>query len=128
MFRDKMRNIEPMSGMMKDWSDDDLRRAAEAFAKLSPPSAALEPADPARAEGARALIEQHRCNFCHKQDFSGEQNAPRLAGQREDYLLKALRDYKNNTRRAYDAAMADVMHPLTEANLQELSHYLSRLR
>jgi cytochrome c553 len=43
-------------------------------------------------------------------------------------LLKALRDYKNNTRRAYDAAMADVMHPLTEANLQELSHYLSRLR
>ena len=83
---------------------------------------------PPRAEQARALIEQHRCNFCHKQDFSGEQNAPRLAGQREDYLLRALRDYKNNTRRAYDAGMADVMYPLTDANLQDLSHYLLRLR
>ena len=128
MFRDKMRNIEPMSGMMKDWSDDDLRRATEALAKLPPPNAALEPPDPARIERTRALIEQHRCNFCHKQDFSGEQNAPRLAGQREDYLLKALRDYKNNTRRAYDAAMADVMYPLTDVNFQDLSHYLSRLR
>jgi cytochrome c553 len=85
MFRDKMRNIEPMSGMMKDWSDDDLRRATEALAKLPPPNTAIEPPDAARADGARALIEEHRCNFCHKQDFSGEQNAPRLAGQREDY-------------------------------------------
>ena len=128
MFRDKIRNIEPMTGMMKGWSDDDLRRAAEALAKLPPPNAVTEPSDAARAERLRALIEQHRCNFCHKQDFSGEQNAPRLAGQREDYLLKALRDYKNNTRRAYDAGMVDVMYPLTDVNFQDLSHYLSRLR
>ena len=128
MFRDKMRDIEPMSGMIMGWSDEDLRRATDALAKLPPPNALMESPDPARAERARALIEQNRCNFCHKQDFSGEQNAPRLAGQREDYLLKALRDYKNNTRRAYDAGMADVMYPLTDANLQDLSHYLSRLR
>lgn len=128
MFRERMRDIEPMTGMMNGWSDDNLRRAAETLAKLPPPNAAIDPPDPARAERARALIEQHRCNFCHKQDFSGVQNAPRLAGQREDYLLKALRDYKNNTRRAYDASMADVMHPLTEADLQDLSYYLSRLR
>jgi cytochrome c553 len=128
MFREKMRNIEPMTGMMKSWSDDDLRRAAEALARLPPPNAASEPPDPAQAERARALIQQHRCNFCHKQDFSGVQNAPRLAGQREDYLLTALRDYKNNSRRTYDAEMADVMDPLTEANIQDLSHYLSRLR
>lgn len=106
MFREKMRNIEPMTGMMKGWNDGDLRSAAAALAKLPPPNAASEPLDPARAERARALIQQHRCNYCHKQDFSGELNAPRLAGQREDYLLKALRDYKNNTRRAYDASMA----------------------
>lgn len=128
MFREKMRDLEPKTGMMKGWSDDDLRRAAEVIAKLPPPRPAIEPIDPARAERARALIQQHRCNFCHNQDFSGEQNAPRLAAQREDYLLKALRDYKNNTRRAYDAFMADVMHPLTEADFQDLAHYLSRLK
>jgi cytochrome c553 len=33
MFRDEMRDIEPMSGMMKGWSDEDLRRATDALAK-----------------------------------------------------------------------------------------------
>jgi cytochrome c553 len=128
MFRDKMRNIEPMTGMMQGWSDDDLRRAAVTLAKLPAPGENPSPLDTARADKARALSQQHRCNFCHKQDFSGEENAPRLAGQREDYLVKALRDYKNNIRRAYDASMADVLHPLTDTDFQDLAHYLSRLK
>ncbi len=127
MFREKMRNLEPMTGMMQGWSDDELRRAAAMIAKLPAPIASSNALDPARAEKARALIQQHRCNFCHKPDFSGEDNAPRLAGQREDYLLKALREYKNNSRRAYDPSMADALHPLTDADFQDLAHYLSRL-
>ena len=51
MFREKMRNIEPMNGMMKGLSDDDLRRMAEALAKLPPPNAAAEPPDPAEPNG-----------------------------------------------------------------------------
>lgn len=128
MFREKMRNLEPMTGMMQGWSDDDLRRAAAIIAKLPAPRASSNALDPARAEKARALIQQHRCNFCHKQNFSGEDNAPRLAGQREDYLVKALREYKNNSRRAYDPSMADALHPLTDADFQDLAHYLSRLK
>lgn len=128
MFREKMRNLEPMTGMMQGWSDDDLRRAAAIIAKLPAPRASSNALNPARAEKARALIQQHRCNFCHKQNFSGEDNAPRLAGQREDYLVKALREYKNNSRRAYDPSMADALHPLTDADFQDLAHYLSRLK
>jgi cytochrome c553 len=128
MFREKMRDIEPMTGMLQGWSDDDLRGTAATLAKLPAPGGNPNPLDPARADKARTLIQQHRCNFCHKQDFSGEENAPRLAGQREDYLVKALREYKNNSRRAYDASMADVLHPLTDADFQDLAHYLSRLK
>ncbi len=128
MFRDKMRNIEPMTAMMQGWSDDELRRAAAAIAKLPAPAPNQNGLDAGRAEKARALIQQHRCNFCHKQDFSGEDNAPRLAGQRDDYLVKALREYKNNHRRAYDPSMADILHPLTDADFQDLAHYLSRLK
>lgn len=84
MFRNKMRNVEPMTGMMQGWSDEDLRGAAATLAKLPAPGDNPSPLDSARAEKARVLIQQHRCNFCHKQDFSGEDNAPRLAGQRED--------------------------------------------
>jgi cytochrome c553 len=127
MFREKMRNIEPMPMMMKGISDDDLRRMAAAISRLPLPLPAADSLDPARLERARALIAQHRCNFCHNENFAGEQNAPRLAAQREDYLVKAMREYKSNARRAYDPSMADVMHPLTDADILDLAHYLARL-
>ncbi len=53
---------------------------------------------------------------------------PRIADQREDYLLKTLRDYKSGARRGYDASMAEVVQPLDDAQLVELSYYLARYR
>jgi cytochrome c553 len=126
MFRDRMRLNEPMNTLLKGMSDDDLRRMAETIAKLPPPVPTGRTNHSARFERAQALVEQHRCNFCHNPDFSGQENAPRLAGQREDYLVKALREYKNNSRRAYDPSMADVMHPLSDADILDLAHYLAR--
>jgi cytochrome c553 len=125
LFREKMRAVEPMTQMLAGIKDDELKRLAEAIAKLPPPQSAAGAPDPLRAERAQALVVQHRCNFCHTSDFSGQQNVPRLAGQREDYLLKALREYKSNTRRGYDAAMADVLYPLTDQDLLDLANFLS---
>ena len=128
MFRERMRVVEPMNAMMKGLSDDDLRSMANVISQLPPPVPAAEPADPGRLKRASALIQQHRCNFCHNEDFSGDQNVPRLAAQREDYLVKALREYKKDARRGYDASMADVMHPVTDADIVDLAHFLARLR
>ena len=47
---------------------------------------------------AGELAQSYHCGFCHNPDFSGRDNVPRLAAQREDYLVKALREYKSNTR------------------------------
>ena len=79
-------------------------------------------------ERVRALIEQHRCNFCHQKNYSGDENAPRLAGQRQDYLLKAMREYKNNSRRGYDSSMADVLFSVSEEQMTDLAYFFSRLR
>ena len=128
MFREKLRVVEPMNQMMQGLRDDDLRNMADYIAKLPPPEPAGGPADPARMERARALIEQHRCNFCHNRNYSGEQNVPRLAGQREDYLVKALQEYKNNTRRGYDASMADVLYLVSDEQILDLAYFLARLR
>jgi cytochrome c553 len=128
MFRERMRVVEPMNEVTKGLSDDDVRRMAELISKLPPPPPAAEPPDPGRIERARALIQQHRCNFCHNQDFSGAENVPRLAGQREDYLVKALREYKSNARRGYDPSMADVMVPVTDVDILDLAHFLARLQ
>jgi cytochrome c553 len=128
MFRERLRIVEPMNELTKGLSDDDLRRMADVIAKLPPPQPVGEPDDPARVERARALIQQHRCNFCHQPDFAGAENVPRLAGQREDYLVKALREYKNNTRRGYDAAMAEVLYAISDEQILDLAYFLARIR
>ena len=54
-------------------------------------------------------------------------NVPRLASQREDYLVKALRTYKNNTRRGYDAAMAEVLYEISDEQILDLAYFLARI-
>jgi cytochrome c553 len=92
------------------------------------PKPPADPGDSARLERARALVEQNHCNVCHRPDFSGQNNVPRLADQREDYLLKTLHDYKSGARRGYDATMAEVLQPVDDQQLIEFAYYLARLR
>jgi Cytochrome c553 len=128
MFRDKLRVVEPMNQAMQGLTDDDLRSIAGHPAKLPPPKPVGGPIEqermerPARSSSNTAVISAIKGNF------SGEQNVPRLAGQREDYLAKAMREYKNNTRRGYDAAMADVLYPISDEQIGDLAYFLARLR
>jgi cytochrome c553 len=128
MFRDKLRVSEPMNEMAKGLSDDDLRKAADLISKLPPPEPVADAPDAERMDKARVLAAENRCNFCHQSDFQGGQNVPRLAGQREDYLLKALRGYKDNSRRGYDAAMSDVVYTMKDADFVELAYFLARTK
>jgi len=127
MFRERLRIVEVMNTMTKGLTDDELRTMADVIAQLPPPQPVEGPGDPARLERASALVQQHRCKFCHNPDFSGAQQVPRLAGQREDYLVKALREYKNNTRRGYDPAMAEVLYPISDEQILDLAYFLARL-
>jgi len=127
MFREKLRIVEPMNQVMQGFNDDDLRNMAAFLTMLPPPEPVGGSMDAARMDRARTLIEQHRCNFCHQASYSGEQNVPRLAGQREDYLVKAMREYKNNTRRGYDASMADVLYLISDEQIFDLAYFLARL-
>jgi cytochrome c553 len=128
MFRERMRVADPMNDMAKGLSDDDLRSFADVIAKLPAPKPPSEPADDARMTRARALVDQNRCNFCHTPTFVGQDNVPRIADQREDYLVKALRGYKDNSRHGYDASMADVVAPLTDAQILDLAYYIARVK
>jgi cytochrome c553 len=127
MFREKLRPVEPMTELTQDWTDADLQQAADFIATLPPPKPSADSGDPARLERARTLVEQSHCNVCHRADFSGQENVPRLAGQREDYLLKALREYKSGARHGYEPTMAEVLQPIDDAQLVEFAYYLSRL-
>ncbi len=112
MFREKLRVSEPMNEMAKALTDDDLRTFSDYIASLPKPAPPADAGDPARMQRGEALAQQHRCNACHNTDYSGKDNVPRIANQREDYLAKTLAEYKNNSRTGYDSSMADVMAPV----------------
>jgi cytochrome c553 len=128
MFREHMRVADPMNDMAKGLSDDDLRKFAEVINKLSAPHPPDGPVDAARIEHARALVAQNRCNICHTASFAGQDNVPNIADQREDYLVKALRGYKDNSRHGYDATMAEVMQPVSDDQILDLAYYIARVK
>jgi cytochrome c553 len=128
MFREKLRVFEPMNEMAKPLSDDDLRTFSDFIATLPKPQPPVDVDDGARIQRAQALVTQHHCNSCHRPDFSGGENVPRIANQREDYLAKTLREYKDNTRHGYDGTMADVMGPITPDQIADLAYYIARVR
>ena len=128
LFREKQRVVDIMNQMTKDFTDDDLRAFSDYLAKLPAPKPAPDNPDPARLARGRALITQNRCNACHNLDLAGRDNIPHIADQREDYLLKTLREYKNNTRHGYDASMAEVLAPVSDAQIADLAYFIARFR
>ena len=128
MYRENMRVAEPMNAAAKDLTDGELQSIAAALAVLPAPKPPEVPSDPARLERARTLTEQNHCNVCHRPDFAGQQTVPRLADQREDYLLKTLREYKTGARHAYEPIMIEVLQPIDDMQLVEFAYYLSHLR
>jgi cytochrome c553 len=128
MFREKLRVFEPMNEMAKALTDDDLRAFSDFVATLPKPSPPADAGDPARLQRAQALVQQQHCDSCHNADFSGRDNVPRLADQREDYLAKTMREYKDNSRHGYDGTMAEVLQPVTPEEIADLAYFLARLR
>jgi cytochrome c553 len=128
MFREKLRAFEPMNEMAKAFTDDDLRTFSDFIAALPKPSPPTEAGDPARIQRAQAVIQQNHCNSCHNVDFSGKDNVPRLADQREDYLARTMQEYKDNSRHGYDDTMAEVLQPVTVEQIADLAYYLARVR
>jgi cytochrome c553 len=125
MYRERLRVAAPMNEDMKGFNDADLQKISEALSKLPPPAPPADKGDPQVAARGRALAEQNHCNICHRSDFTGQENVPRVADQREDYLLKTLRAYKTGTRHAYDATMAEVLQPVDDTDLGVLAHFLA---
>jgi cytochrome c553 len=115
MFREKPRTAAP-----------DLEAFADAIAKLPAPHPATDAVDPGRLERARTLAAANRCNFCHQTIYTGYANVPRIADQREDYLVKTLREYKSNARLGYDPNMFDVLQPVSDENIADLAYLLAR--
>ncbi len=125
LLRDGRRGKPVMIEQARGMSNDDLRAFAEAISRLPPPPPPAEPPEARRFERGRALAAQHRCGVCHNPDYSGREQMPRLANQREDYLLEAMREFASGRRLGYGAAMTQELSGLSDTDLADLAHFLA---
>jgi cytochrome c553 len=127
-FRAGARKNEQMQPIVEQLDNGDIRDLGAYFASLPPPKATQSDDNPDLSKkGAQAAVGR-RCASCHSDNFAGKDAAARIASQREEYLLKALNDYKSGARSGGGgAAMADVAYPLSEEEITALAHYLSHL-
>jgi cytochrome c553 len=127
-FRSGTRKNEQMQPIVEQINNDDIRNLGAYFAALTPAKASQPDDNPdLSTKGAQAAAGR-RCASCHTDSYAGTKAVARIAGQREDYLLKALHDYKEGVRSGGGgAAMAEVAYPLSEEEITALAHYLAHL-
>jgi cytochrome c553 len=126
LFREQQRRNEVMTPLAKGLSDDDIENLAAYFAGQK--RVLLGPTgDPALASQGKGLADAHRCGVCHLPDYSGREQIPRLAAQRQDYLTKTMRDYKVGLRSGLDGMMTSVLHGVSDEQITALAAYLSQL-
>ncbi len=127
-FRAGTRKNEQMQPIVEQLNNEDIRNLGAYFASLPPPKAPASDDDPDLSKKGAQAAAGRRCASCHTDSYAGTKGVARVAGQREDYLVKALRDYKSGVRSGGAmAAMADVAFPLSEEEIEALAHYLAHL-
>jgi cytochrome c553 len=127
-FRSGSRKNEIMQPMAEQLGNEDVRNFGAYFASLPPTKAPAPDDNPDLSKKGAQAAAGRRCASCHTDTFAGTKAVARLAGQREDYLIKALHDYKSNLRVGGGvAAMADVAYSLSDEEIEALAHYLAHL-
>ena len=126
-FRAGSRKNEQMQPIVEQLNNEDIRNLGAYFASLTPPKGPKDDNPDLSAKGKQAAAGR-RCASCHTDSYAGAKAVARIAGQREEYLVKALHDYKSGVRSGGpQSAMSDVAYPLSEEEIEALAHYLAHL-
>ncbi len=120
-YRDGMRKHPTMVGQANSMSDQDIADVSAYLATLGTETAAA-----GGTEGAAPFDTAAACTACHGANGISINAAwPTLAGQHEDYLLNALKQYRDGSRT--DPVMTAQAALIAEEDLAKLAFYYSRL-
>ena len=95
---------------------------ASHYAKLTP-KASDEPIDQALVARGAEVATARRCGSCHLPSLAGQEQMPRIAKQRIDYLIVTMKSYRDNPRPGADTAMSAAVAGLPDADLAALAHF-----
>lgn len=124
LMREGVRKIEAMDSFVKDLKDEDLQGLSAHYSKL-PPKPTGEKVDPDLVKRGAELATRLRCGSCHLPTLVGQEQMPRLARQRIDYMIDAMKAYRDNTRTGADTAMTATIVGASDADFAALAHYAS---
>ncbi|MDO9711808.1 c-type cytochrome [Paracraurococcus lichenis] len=126
LFRERLRDAPPMPDIAQGLADEQVEALAAFYASLppAPPADRAPKRDAAVQEGA-ALAQRLRCGICHLPDYRGQNQVPRIAGQREEFLVHALVGYRDSTRHGTDTNMNAVMYGVSDAEIAAIAHYMA---
>ncbi|MBE7941088.1 MULTISPECIES: c-type cytochrome [Ramlibacter] len=126
-FKEGRRSNAVMSPMAANLSRDDMINIANWFASMP-----LKSTDPVASEdklkAGKAKTDETLCTMCHLGGFLGQNEIPRLAGQRPAYLVAQLKAFKARTRTNDAGNMTSVAQTLSEQDIDNVAAYLSSLR
>ena len=127
-FRAGARKNEQMKPIAEEITNEDIRSFGAYFSQLTPPKGP-EDTDPDLSKKGAQVAAGRRCASCHTDSYAGTKAVARLAGQRAEYLIKALHDYKAGQRIGNGvAAMVDVAYRMSDEEITAVSHYLAHLK
>jgi cytochrome c553 len=127
LFREGIRQVPAMAAFAEGLPDKDIEDMAAFFAGLPPgPSPDRPPRDAALYAAGQALSGPRHCGSCHLPNYAGREQVPRLAAQREEYLGRAMQEYRDGTRVGVDTQMNGAVVGLSDRDIAALAHYLAQ--
>jgi cytochrome c553 len=122
------RRINPiMSPLTANMSREDMINIANYFAKqVAKPNPFKTNEEKVRLGKAKA--DETLCTMCHMGGLAGQNEIPKVAGQQYDYVVQQLHDFKARTRTNDAGNMTSVAQTLSDADIENLAHYIASLR
>jgi cytochrome c553 len=126
LIREGMRDIPQMKGVLDNVPDAELTELATYYSSLKIAKPPTQKQADLHSKG-ETISREMRCGICHLPTYEGREQMPRLAGQREDYLLHTMRAMKANQAVGRDSIMIASLYGISDEDLKAIAHYLSRL-
>ncbi len=116
LMREGVRKVEAMAAIVKDLKDQDLTRSVGALRQALRPSAATSRSIRSSVKRGKEIAAQQRCASCHLPTLAGQEQMPRVARQRIDYLVPTLKSvFRDHPRDGADTAMSPPVGGLHDA-------------
>lgn len=127
LIREGLRQIPAMKGLLDGVSDAEIVALSDHFSRQKA-RAAEAPRDDAAFKRGEAIASRALCGTCHLPSYAGQQQMPRLAAQREDYLVQSMREFRDNKAQGRDTMMNGVLRGFSDRDIADMAHYFAQLR